>query len=201
MVNLARNPETPLEALDTATRVERLTKAGSGVSHDLTIQRLDSERVALGDWRAVNFLSPYLTDAYRTLTEANPGTVRTVSLGNLAAIGPEGRRVRDSYHNSALPTTSGRRALWFHKTDIMKFMLAETDVYIEPKTTKRHLADRYWDQRGNMLLPHRFRLNKVRVAAVMLPERAVGSIWTPCRPHDAGIAKPCACISTRRRGS
>ena len=23
----------------------------------------------------------------------------------------------------------------------------------------------------------------------MLPERAVGSIWTPCRPHDPGIAK------------
>ena len=23
----------------------------------------------------------------------------------------------------------------------------------------------------------------------MLPERTVGSIWTPCRPHDASIAK------------
>ena len=23
----------------------------------------------------------------------------------------------------------------------------------------------------------------------MLPERAVGSIWTPCRPHDPGIIK------------
>ena len=28
-----------------------------------------------------------------------------------------------------------------------------------------------------------------RVAAVMLPEPAVGSIWTPCRPHDPDIAK------------
>ena len=28
-----------------------------------------------------------------------------------------------------------------------------------------------------------------RVAAVMLPEQAVGSIWTPCRPHDPDIAK------------
>ena len=189
VVNLARNPETPLEALDTATRIERLTKAESRVSHDLTIQMVDADRVALGDWYSVNFLSPFLIDAYRILTEANPAAVGTVPLGNLAAIGPEGRRVRDSYHRSSLPTESGRKALWFHKTDVMKSMLAETDVYIEPKTSKRHLADRYWEQRGDMLLPHRFRLNTVRVAAVMLPERAVGSIWTPCRPHDPDIAK------------
>ena len=39
------------------------------------------------------------------------------------------------------------------------------------------------------MLPHRLRLNLARVAAVMLPERAVGSIWMPCRPHDPGIAK------------
>ena len=189
VVNLARNPETPLEALDTAARIERLTKAGSRVSHDLTIQEVDADRVALGDWYDVNFLSPFLMDAYRTLTEANPGTVPAVSLGDLAKIGPAGQRIRDAYTRSALPTESGRRALWFHNTDIMKSMLAETDVYIEPKEPKRHLADRYWEQRGDMLLPHRFRLNKVRVAAVMLPERAVGSIWTPCRLHDADIAK------------
>ena len=35
----------------------------------------------------------------------------------------------------------------------------------------------------------RMRLNLARVTAVMLPDRAVGSIWTPCRPHDPGIAK------------
>ena len=104
VVNLARNPETPLEALDTATRIERLTKASNRVSHDLTIQWVDANRIALGDWYAVNFLSPFLVDAYRTLTEANPGTVPMVLLRHLAAIGPEGRRVRDSYHQSALPT-------------------------------------------------------------------------------------------------
>ena len=92
VVNLARNPETPVEALDTATRIERLTKAGDRVSHDLTIQWVDADRIALGDWYAVNFLSPFLMDAYRTLTEANPGAVPAVPLSHLAEIGPEGRR-------------------------------------------------------------------------------------------------------------
>ncbi len=189
VVNLARNPATPLESLDTAARIEALTTAGDPVSHDLTIQWVDADRIALGDWYAVNFLSPFLVDAYRTLTEANPGAVPAVPLSHLAKIGPAGQRIRDAYTRSALPTESGRRALYFHKTEITQSMLAETDVYIEPIPSKRHLADRYWEQRADLLLPTRFRLNRTRVAAVMLPGPALGSSWTPCRPHDADIAR------------
>ena len=87
-----------------------------------------------------------------------------------------------------MPTESGRRALWYHKTDVTQSMAAQTDVYIEPKASKRHLADSYWEQRSQMLLPHRLRLNLARVIAVMLPEQAVGSIWTPCRPHNPDLA-------------
>ena len=67
-------------------------------------------------------------------------------------------------------------------------MRAETDVWIEPKDPKQHLADRYWEQRSNLLLPHRLWLPLARVSAVVLSERAVGSIWMPCRPYDPGIA-------------
>ena len=138
---------------------------------------------------AVNFLSPFLVEAYRTLSEVNPIAVPTVPLNQLADIGPEGRRIRDTYTHSDMPTQSGRRALWYHKTNVTQSMRAETDVYIEPKGSKRHLADSYWEQRSYMLLPHRLRLNVARVAAVMLLDRAVGSIWTPCRPHDPDMGK------------
>ena len=188
VVNLARNPATPLEALDTSARIERAVETGDQVSQDFTIQRVDSSRIERGDWFAVNFLSPYLVEAYRTLSEANPASVPTVPLSELADIGPEGRRIRDSYTPSDMPTPSGRRALWHHKTDATQSMRAETDVYIEPKESKRHLADRYWEQRSQILLPHRLWLPLARVATVMLPEAAVGSIWTPCRPHDPDIA-------------
>ena len=189
VVNLARNPATPVEALDTAVRIERASETGGQVSHDFTIQRVDSGRIERGDWLAVNFLSPFLVEAYRTLNETNPATVPTVPLSQLAEVGPAGQRIRDAYTHSDMPTPSGRRALWYHKTDITQSMRAETDVYIEPKTSKRHLADSYWEQRSQLLLPQRLRLNLARVAAVMLPEQAVGSIWTPCRPHDPDIAK------------
>ena len=189
VVNLARNPATPLEALDTAARIERSGEAGGQDGRDFTVQQVDADRIERGDWFAVNFLSPFLVEAYRTLSEANTGAVPTVRLSSLADVGPEGRRIRDSYTHSDMPTPSGRRALWYHKTDVTQSMAAQTDVYIEPKASKRHLADSYWEQRSQMLLPHRLWLPLARAAAVMLPERAVGSIWTPCRPHDPAIAK------------
>ena len=189
VVNLARNPATPLEALDTAVRIGRVGEAGGQDFHDFTVQQVDSGRIGRGDWFAVNFLSPYLVEAYRILSEAEPGAVPMVPMSDLAEVGPAGQRIRDAYTHADMPTQSGRRALWYHKTDVTQSMGAQTDVYIEPKESKRHLADSYWEQRSQMLLPHRLRLNVARVAAVMLRERAVGSIWTPCLPHDPDMAK------------
>ena len=189
VVNVARNAATPVNAVDIATRIDRTSEAGAAESRDFTLQYVDSDRIERGDWFAVNFLSPFLVNSYRRLTESDFSTVSTVSMDELAEVGPEGRRIRDSYTRSAMPTPSARRALWYHKSDVTISMQAETDTYIEPKKSKRDLADRYWKQRSDLLLPHRLWLPLARVAAVKLPERAVGSIWTPCRPHNPSIAK------------
>ena len=198
VVNLVRNPATPLAALDATARIERADGAGGQDSYDFTVQQVDSERIARGDWFAVNFLSPFLVEAYRTLGERSPAAVPIVPMSKLAEVGPAGQRIRDAYTYQSMPTALGRRALWHHKTGITQSMLAETDVYIEPKPARRHLADSDWEQRSDMLLAHRLRLNLARVAAVMLPERAVGSIWTPCRPKTPVSPRRCACTSTPR---
>ena len=118
VVNLAKNPATPLEALGTADRIERSEDLEEPVAQDFTVQQVDTDRIGRGDWFAVNFLSPFLVESYRTLTETEPASVPTVRLDSLADVGPEGRRIRDSYTRSDLPTSSGRRALWHHKTDV-----------------------------------------------------------------------------------
>ena len=110
-------------------------------------------------------------------------------LNQLADVGPEGRRIRDSYTQSDMPTKSGRRALWHHKTNVTQSMAGTADAYIEPKAGREHLAEKYWRQRGRFLLPARLRLNLARVAAVILPEQVGGSIWAPCRPHDPDFAE------------
>ena len=83
-----------------------------------------------------------------------------------------------------MPTASGRRALWYLKTTVTQSMRANADVYLEPKSSRRKLANDYWAQRGRLLLPHRLWLPLARVAAAMLDEPALGQQWTPCRPHD-----------------
>ena len=187
--NLARNPETPLEALDIAARIQRVAGGDGFAAKNFTVQEVDAQRIARGDWAAVNFLSPLLVQTYRQLSEKSPTKVATVPLSSLADIGPAGQRIRDAYTKQVMPTESGRRALWHHKTEITQSMAAETDVYIEPKETEHEKAERYWQGRSNLLLPTQLRLNLARVAAVMLPKPAVGSRWVPCRPKAPGIAK------------
>ena len=177
VVNLARNPATPADALRLLSQLDSGEIEGK-------IQHVPAERIQAGDWYAVNFLSPALTAAFRELREwtvplAPVGVADAPSFG--ANIGPAGQRIRDSYRREDWPTEKGRRALWHHKTGVTQSMRAQTDSYIEPIPAKEHLADRYWEQRGYMLLPHRLRLNLARVAAVTLSEPAVGSIWTPLR--------------------
>ena len=104
VINLARNPATPLEALDTAARIERAGKTGGQTPATSQSNRWTPNRIQRGDWSAVNFLSPFLVEAYRTLSEATLlASVPTVPLSDLADIGPEGRRIRDAYTHSICP--------------------------------------------------------------------------------------------------
>ena len=184
VVNLARNPATAYEAGELARRLDRDDADG-------TVQWIDAERIARGEWAAVNFLSPWLVEAHRRLAAGEQGAAMC-ALSEIADVGPEGRRIRDSYRRSAMPTLSGRRALWYHKTDVTTSMRARADSYIEPKQGKERLADSYWEQRSALLLPHRLWLPLAHVGAVMLAERALGSMWTPCRPHDGAPNAPAA---------
>ena len=119
------------------------------------MQLVDAERIERGDWSAVNFLSPFLVEACRELVEGGLGGAPTVPMNQLADVGPAGQRIRDAYIQSDMPTKSGRRALWHHKTDVTQPMAGTADVYIEPKVGREHLAEKYWAQRSSMLLPHR----------------------------------------------
>ena len=172
-VNLARNPRTSYEA----SVLARTLEIGEVPAY-ATIQEIDEERIASGDWYAVNSYSPWLGSAYR---EMAAGLTR---LDSIAEVGPAGQGVRGIFRKSDQPTASGRRALWHNKTDVTTSMRAETDVYIEAIKGKESLADRYWEQRSRLLLPAKVRLNTARVMTAMLDERAIGSLWVPCRPAD-----------------
>ena len=176
IVNLVRNPSTPAEARTVAQIIEADQADSEGYG---TVQKWPTDRIEAGDWSGVQFLQPYLSRQFANLK--NGELFQVTTLKNIAEVGPEGRRVRDAFMKSEIPDELGRTALWDHDTENTQSMAAKTDSHIRPKEEKRHLADKYWEQRSRLLLPNRVRLNTVRTVCVRLPHAAVGSAWSPCR--------------------
>ena len=177
VVNLVRNPATPGDAFNVAGAIIDGTAANQGYG---TVQQWPEYRIAAGNWGAVQFLSPNLAEKFVSLrrNEFFPG----IRLGEIANVGPSGGAIRGNFTRESLPTAQGMVALWDHKTDLIQGMAARPDSHISPKSGKESAADNLWQQRSYLLLPERVRLNTVRVFAVRLDERAIGSAWVPCRP-------------------
>ena len=104
-----------------------------------------------------------------------------VPLSSIADVGPAGQRIRDAFVKSSLPDAEAREALWQHDSEVTQSMSAKPDTHITAKPANVHLAKKYWEQRGRLLLPARVRLNTVSTLAVRLNNPVVGSAWVPCR--------------------
>ena len=176
VVNLARNPATPAEAISASWAIENGSVSSQGYG---TVQEWPDSRVAAGDWGAVQFLSPYLCEEFIALQEGQlyPRT----ELDDIADIGPAGQRIRDAYSRSTMPDAQGRVALWQHDTTVTQSMAAKPDTHIIAKPPKAHLAESYWNQRGRLLLPTHLFFQTVRATSVRLNTPGLGSLWVPCR--------------------
>ena len=180
VVNLARNPATPAEAITVARAIENGTVANQNYG---TVQEWPASKIAVGDWGAVQFLSPYLCQRSAELAQGD--LFPQARLETIAEIGPAGRRIRDAFTRSNMPDVDGRVALWHHDTEMTQSMATKSDTHIVAKPSKANLAAKYWQQRSTLLLPNRMRLNTVRVLTVKLDLPAVGSAWSPCNLRGA----------------
>ncbi len=176
VINLAENPASPSAAISAAHAIKDGTVAAQGTG---TVQEWPEEKIAAGDWSAVQFLSPYLCVTFAALK--NGDLFPSISLGRISKIGPAGQRIRDAFVKSTMPDELGRVALWQHDTETTQSMAARADTHIIAKSGKAHLAKKYWQQRSTLFLPHRLFLPTARVATVRLSTPVLGSLWTPCR--------------------
>ena len=176
VINLAENPASPSAAISTAYAIRNGTVAVQGIG---TVQEWPEEKIAAGDWSAVQFLSPYLCVTFAALK--NEDLFPSISLGRISEIGPAGQRIRDAFVKSTMPDELGRVALWQHDTETTQTMAATWDCHLNAKPALAHLAAKYWQQRSTLFLPNRMRLNTVRTVSVRLDTPAIGSAWTPCR--------------------
>ena len=181
VVNLARNPSTPADALAVAWAVEDGTVKSKEYG---TVQHWPEYRIRDGNWGAVQFLSPFLCEQFDEMRRGR--FFESVALGKVAEIGPDGVGARTTFNRSSLPGIKPMSALWYHKTDVTQSMSASTDTYIDPKPGKERQAKGLWERRGTLMLPMRVRLNTVRTLGVRLNMPALGSLWTPCKPPNIG---------------
>ena len=193
VVNLALNPPTPSDAISVAWAIENSRVEGQRYG---TVQEWPESRIAAGDWGAVQFLSPYLCERFHEL--AHGDMFRSTALGEIAKVGPLGRRIRDAFTRSSMLGQAGRVALWQHDTQVTQSMLAKPDTHIVAKPSKQHLADTYWDQRSRLLLPSHLRLTTARATTVRLGTAVVGSLWVPCNievpPHLLAKREKALCV-------
>ncbi len=175
VVNLAYNPPTPAEAISVARAIKRGTVIEQAFG---TIQEWPTERIAYGDWGAVQFFSPYLCEKFSELTRGD--LFPLTAMGKIAEVGPAGQRIREAYRRIPVSDAEGRMALWQHDTTVTQTMSVKHDTYISAKPEYADRAQRYWNQRSRLLLPTRLRLTTTKVTTVHVDTRVVGSAWVPC---------------------
>ena len=170
------NPADTASALTAVSALEN-----SRAPARATLVEHPRDKILAGDWLPAKFLSDVLVDC--TDRWFHNREINVVPLGQIAHVGPAGQGVRGTYDRSDVPDRYGHRALWFNDTTRTRSMRAVPDTYIVAKSGKQTAADRYWSQRGRLLLPTRIRLNTSRVVGVWLDEPLVGSGWVPVRPR------------------
>jgi hypothetical protein len=100
-----------------------------------------------------------------------------------ATIGPDISQVRGTFSTASMETSF--KSLWNHDSKYIKKITLPPNMYLQPKAGNAQKADALWSTgRGQLMVGSRIRLNTHRVAAVLLSEEALASMWWPVRLTD-----------------
>lgn len=181
-ISLAVNPATASEAYFLAEAIQKAMDGDIGsLSSYGTIAWRTQEQLRKRPWNASCFFDQFLAEFHDSLIECSS----LKPIRNIAAVEPDGRGIRDAFHNHEFRCIPDRRALWNHKTERQTTMKTEPDRFLVAKNKKSDYAEKLWEKRGNLLLSHRIRLNLCRTPAVYSDDRILGSAFVPVSPmHD-----------------
>lgn len=178
-VSLSENPASASEAHFLAEAI-RMAMAGdrTRLADYGTIAWRSPEQLRGRPWNAACFYDQSLADACDSLA----GNTALAPLGTLAAVEPEGRRIRDAFRRAEKRQNPDMRALWDHKSDRQTAMRTGPDEFLVAKKGKDDYAEHLWRKRSNLLLGNRMRLNLTQTPAVFSAEPVLGSAFIPVSP-------------------
>lgn len=146
-----------------------------------------AKRMAKGQWAPLTLTSAHLADVATRLGRKAWGNLKTVPFGDVATVGPEGRRIRDAFARSHHPNTNADQALWENDTERVRCLATTPDTYVDVKPGKDKIAASYLAQAAHLLIAAKPRLNTARVLSVFCEPRAVGSGWVPVHPNHLSL--------------
>ena len=181
---LERNPATPGE-------VAELVQAISG-SGDLSSwgneHEWDAERIAEGDWSAVQWFDGALAEVAGSL-ERNADLV---PLGHRHKVGPAGQRIRDAFEKCEEGDAGAVHIFESKSAEVRRCVLGEPDGFRRPKANKARMAEGYLSQASRLLVSAGMRTTNGRVFGLFSPAPRVGNAWIPVQVADVREAKALA---------
>ena len=178
-VQLHRNPTSKAEAL----ALESCIREGRDLAAWGRESTWPAAKMRRGDWSAALFYNAVLIDALDEL-QALLGT-RLRPLGELAHVGPEGRRCRDAFPGRN-PKRGKYAVLWQHETNRQKSIETTPDRRMRPRPKKvRYVEQKLWPRASKLLVGNKLRMNLTRTTAVWTGEPTLGSAWCPVKASGA----------------
>ena len=178
-VSLAENPASASEAHFLAEAIRQaLDGDNSLLANYGTITWRSLEELRDRPWNAACFYDQSLADAYDELLD-NPALA---AINVLAAVEPEGRRIRDAFRRAEKRQNPDMRALWEHKSTRQTAMRTDPDHFLVAKKDMHDYARHLWQKRSHLLLVNRMRLNLTQTPAVFSDEPVLGSAFVPVSP-------------------
>ena len=136
-----------------------------------------------GDWSAGLFYDAVLLEALDEL-QALLGT-RLRPLGEMAHVGPEGRRCRDAFPGGN-PEPGRYAVLWQHETERQKTIETTPDRRMRPRPAKvQYVEEKLWPRASKLLVGNKLRMNLTRTTVVWTGEPTLGSAWCPVKASGA----------------
>ena len=183
-ISLRTMPRTPEEAIAAAEAITAggPTEWGNRISWP-------AERVRTGDWTPVQWYSGVLVEAAYAFSRSP----HLEPIGLRHTIGPAGQRIRDAFRRCDGSDTRGAvHVFWSVSSKLRKRMGTSPEEWAYPKPVKKHLADRYWQQRSHLMVAALHDTVNGRLTALWSDKPTVGSGWVPAAVSDHDRAKALA---------
>lgn len=187
VVNLAVSPPDSKKAQAVASSIlDCIDSEDDVIQSGGTVREISFAELYEGDWRAAQFISPYLREQ---LLKLRRGCIFPMTkLLAITDIEPTGGMVRRVFvPERPTPKTCEFISLWGQDNRRIHKMRpkAESSVWAHPDPRKSVSASTYWEKRSHLLLPVAPYLPEAKAMAVRLDEPTLGSLWT-----NATIKRP-----------